>query len=117
MAPHELEALRARLADDVVFHSPVADYRGRDVVGHLLTLIEGVLGEVRTTEVLRDGPRVVRLFAASVEGRPADGVLSERLRPDGLVAEAALFLRPLRALQAAVEQMGRALAAGPPRSG
>src|ERR671910_2149444 len=38
-----------RLADDVVFHSPVADYVGRDDVLHLLLTIASVLEDVRVT--------------------------------------------------------------------
>ena len=34
----DADALRALLAEDVVFHSPVQTYRGRDQAIHLLVL-------------------------------------------------------------------------------
>jgi SnoaL-like domain len=102
----DADALRALLAEDVVFHSPVQTYRGRDQAIHLLVLIGGVLeGTDVTREV--DG---VTFFTAYVGEHPVDGVLVERADEYGRIAEITVMLRPLAALQAAVARMARALA-------
>src|SRR5918999_5317010 len=100
------DTLRALLAEDVVFHSPVQTYRGRDQVVHLLVTVGGVIDDVEATREL-DG---VTFFAASVEEHPVDGVLVEDTDAAGHIAEITLMLRPLAQLQAAVARMARALA-------
>ena len=102
------DALNALLADDVVFHSPVQTYRGRDQVVLLLTTIAGVIDDVEATRELEG----VTFFAATVEEHPVDGVLDEHTDPAGHIAEITLMLRPLAQLQAAVARMARALASG-----
>jgi hypothetical protein len=98
------EALTGLLAEDVVFHSPVQTYRGRDQVIHLLMTIGGILEAVEVTRQVE----TVTFFAAQVEEHPMDGMLDEH-GDDGRVKEFTLMLRPLAALQAAVARMARAL--------
>jgi SnoaL-like domain len=100
------DALRALLAEDVVFHSPVQTYRGRRQVVHLLVTAGGVLDDVAVAREV-DG---VTFFTAQVEVHPVDGVLDERVDDDGRITEITLMLRPLAGLQAAVARMTRALA-------
>lgn len=100
------EALEALLVEDVVFHSPVQTYRGRDQVLRLLVTIGGVIDDVQATREL-DG---VTFFTARVEEHPVDGVLDEHAGDDGRITELMLMLRPLAQLQAAVARMARALA-------
>jgi len=100
------DALRALLADEVVFHSPVQTYRGKDQVVHLLVTIGGVLDAIGVTRELNG----VTFFTAEVEEHPMDGVLDEHTDDDGRIAEITLMLRPLAQLQAAVARMARALA-------
>jgi hypothetical protein len=106
IAAGDRDGLSSLLADDVVFHSPVQTYRGRDQTVHLLAIVGTVIDEVEATREL-DG---VTFFAASVEEHPVDGVLVEREDAAGHVAEVTLMLRPLAQLQAAVARMTRALA-------
>ena len=106
IANGDREALEALVAEDVVFHSPVQTYRGREQVVHLLVTIGGVIDDVEATRHL-DG---VTFFTAHVEEHPVDGVLDEHARDDGRVTELTLMLRPLAQLQAAVARMARALA-------
>jgi hypothetical protein len=114
----DTRALEALVAPDVAFHSPVASYRGRDVVVHLLQTIGGILDEVRPVHRLDASDERVTFLAARVGDDEADGVLSEVLDADGRVGELRLLLRPLPVLLAAVERMGAALAAAPmPRGG
>lgn len=106
IAGQDREKLEALLADDVVFHSPVQTYRGRDQAVHLLVTVGGVVDDVEATREV-DG---VTFFAANVEEHPVDGLLDERRDAAGHIAEITLMLRPLAQLQAAVARMARALA-------
>jgi ketosteroid isomerase-like protein len=106
IAAGDRDTLDALLADDVVFHSPVQTYRGREQVLHLLVTIGGVIDDVEATREI-DG---VTFFAAHVEEHPVDGVLVEARDAAEHVSEITLMLRPLAQLQAAVARMARALA-------
>jgi len=106
IASGDREALEALVAEDVVFHSPVQTYRGREQVLLLLVTIGGIIDDVQATREL-DG---VTFFTARVEEHPVDGVLDEHADDQGKVTELTLMLRPLAALQAAVARMARALA-------
>jgi SnoaL-like domain len=106
IAAADREAVGSLVADDVVFHSPVQTYRGRDQVIRLLVTVGGVVDDVQVTRQVED----VTFFAAKVEEHPVDGVLVERIEEDGRVAEITLMMRPLAQLQAAVARMARALA-------
>jgi hypothetical protein len=105
IAGRDRDRLNALLADDVVFHSPVQTYRGREQVVHLLLTIGGVLDGIEEVR----GVGTVTFFAAVVEEHPLDGMLDEHAK-DGRLTEITLMLRPLAALQAAVARMARALA-------
>jgi hypothetical protein len=108
IAERDRDALTGLLAEDVVFHSPVQTYRGRDQVIHLLVTIGGILESIEVTREA-DG---ATFFATQVEEHPMDGVLDVRKDTEGRLAEITLMLRPLAALQAAVARMARALAHG-----
>jgi hypothetical protein len=99
------EALVELLVDDVVFHSPVQTYRGREQILRLLLATGSIIENVEVTRRL-DG---VTFFAATVEEHPVDGVLVEREVEEGRIAEITLMLRPLAQLQAAVARMARVL--------
>lgn len=106
IAGRDQDGLRAMLAEDVTFHSPVQTYRGRQQALRLLVTIGGVVDDVEVTRELED----VTFFTAKVEEHPVDGVLVQREGDDGQIAEITLMLRPLAQLQAAVARMARALA-------
>jgi ketosteroid isomerase-like protein len=106
IANRDRDALVELLADDVVFHSPVQTYRGRDQVVHLLATVGTVIDDIKATRTL-DG---VTFFVARVEEHPVDGVLDERAGADGRITEIMLMMRPLAALQAAVARITRTLA-------
>jgi hypothetical protein len=100
------DALGELLVDDVVFHSPVQTYRGRDQVIRLLLAIGGVIENVAVTRQLED----VTFFSATVEEHPVDGVIVAREVEEDRVGEITVMLRPLAQLQAAVARMARVLA-------
>jgi hypothetical protein len=105
IAASDRDTLGSMLAEDVVFHSPVQTYRGRDQVLRLLVTIGGVIEDVEVTRQLED----VTFFAAKVEEHPVDGVIVAQAAEDGRTTEITLMLRPLAQLQAAVARMARAL--------
>lgn len=107
-----LASLPDRLADDVVFHSPVATYRGREDVAHLLGTIGRVVDDVTPVREVEDGDLHVTFFTARVGEAAADGVLAVTA-DDDTITELRLLLRPLDALLAAVKRMGEELAASP----
>ena len=106
IANRDRDALVELLAEDVVFHSPVQTYRGRNQVVHLLVTAGGVLDRVDVTREVNG----VTFLVAQVEEHPVDGVLDQRVDDDGRITEITLMLRPLAQLQAAVARMARALA-------
>jgi hypothetical protein len=105
IARQDRDALIELLADDVVFHSPVQTYRGRDRAVHLLLIMGGILQRVEVSRQVNG----VTFFVGEVEEHPIDGVLDVRSDGAGRVHEITLMLRPLAALQAGVARMARAL--------
>jgi ketosteroid isomerase-like protein len=103
------DAIAALMADDVEFHSPVADYRGREQVVHLLATIAGVIDDIRTRRELGEGLETVTFVEGEVAGRAVDGVLDEIRAEDGRIVELTLMLRPLDALMEGVKRMAAAL--------
>lgn len=105
IAAGDREALAELLAEDVVFHSPVQTYRGRDQVVLLLATIGTVVDDIEATREING----VTFFSAEVGEHPLDGMLDER-RDDVHITEITLMLRPLASLQAAVARLTRVLA-------
>jgi hypothetical protein len=110
-------AVAPLLSDDVIFHSPVADYRGRADVAHLLATIASCVTDPRPHEELTGTASTATTFAATVDGRQLDGVLVQRCTVDGLLLEATLLLRPLAVLRISIAGMRAALDAEPLPSG
>ncbi|MFI6088534.1 hypothetical protein [Streptomyces sp. NPDC051218] len=121
LAPGTPDRTRLLLARDVVFHSPVADYSGRDDVAHLLPKIGECLSGV---EPLREFTTAgtgeeegeqhgVTAFTAKVGEENAYGALVQQTNEDGQLTEATLLIRPLKALSDAVARMREALSADP----
>jgi hypothetical protein len=102
-------ALAGLLADDVVFHSPVTDYHGRDEVVHLLANIGTVIDDVRIRRELSRDEETVAFVEGTVGGRPIEGVLDQIHDEAGRIRELTLILRPLDALLEGVKRMGAAL--------
>ena len=107
------------LADDVVFYSPVVfpPQRGKPVTRQYLeaasrTLVGGAGGAFTDTKQVLAGDTAVLEFETSVEGRYVNGVDIIRCDDAGRIIEFRVMLRPLQAIQAVHEQMGRRLAAG-----
>ena len=107
------------LADDVVFYSPVVytPQRGKPVTAGYLeaasrALVGGAGGEFRYTKQVLSGDTAVLEFETSLGGTYVNGVDIIRCDDAGRIVEFRVLLRPLQAIQAVHEQMGRLLAAG-----
>ena len=107
------------LADDVVFYSPVVytPQRGKPVTTQYLeaasrTLVGVVGGAFRYTKQVLSGDTAVLEFETSVEDKYVNGVDIIRCDEAGRIVEFRVMMRPLQAIQAVHEQMGRRLAAG-----
>jgi hypothetical protein len=104
----DIEAVRALLAPDVVFNSPVAfhSYTGRDTVTELLANVMEVFTDfVYVDELAGDGTHAL-VFSAGVSGRAVLGLDHLRFDSDGLVSEFTVMVRPLSGLIALAEAMG-----------
>jgi SnoaL-like domain len=106
---HDLDALTATLAPDVVLHSPVTfhPYAGRETVGTLLGLIAGTFEDLRYTDEFQSPDGVQALvFRTRVGDRELEGLDLLRLGADGLIADLTVMLRPLSGLVALAQAIG-----------
>ena len=107
------------LADDVVFYSPVVftPQRGKEVTTQYLAAASHALaggdgGTFRYTKEVLAGDTAVLEFETSVEGKYVNGVDIITSDDSGRIVEFRVMIRPLQAIQAVHEQMGRQLAGG-----
>jgi ketosteroid isomerase-like protein len=122
MSPHafrlavesrDLDAMRELLADDVVFHSPVAHkpFEGREVVAQVLAFAAATFEDFRYADEVADGDRVALIFRARVGDRELQGLDFLRTNADGLIEELTVMVRPMSGLVALGEAMAAKLAA------
>lgn len=106
---HDHDAIKAMLAPDVVFSSPVAfaPYEGRELVAAILRAVVRVFGEMEyVREIIDAGGRDAALvFETTVGERSLQGCDFLRFDDDGLIAEFTVMVRPLSAAQALAEAM------------
>ena len=116
------DAVRATLAEDVRFLSPVVfrPYEGRDVVGTILA--EGamkVFEDFEYVHMLEQGDVATLIFRASVGGRELDGLDLLCFDEAGLIREFKVMVRPMSGLHALADAMGKrfeALGLVPPKA-
>lgn len=105
----DFDALRALLAEDVVFRSPVAfsPYEGRDLVAAILVAVAGVFEDFRYESEIGadDANEHVLVFRAEVNAREVHGADFLKTNPDGSVAELTVMVRPLSAANALAQRM------------
>jgi hypothetical protein len=117
--PGGLEEL---LSDEVVFHSPVVftPQRGKEItIGYLEAAAASLAGDAagdpaqafRYTKQVLAGDTAVLEFETSVHGKYVNGVDIISCDAAGRIVEFRVMLRPLQAIQAVHEEMGRRLAA------
>ncbi|MGW7073146.1 hypothetical protein ACWGII_13210 [Streptomyces sp. NPDC054855] len=115
LAPGTPDKAGLPLAPDVVFHSPVADYSGRDDVAHLFPKLGQCLSGIDPVqEFTEDGGRhSVTTFHGSVRDETVYGAFVQEVDEQGRLTEATLLIRPLSTLRIAVSLMREALEADP----
>ena len=110
------------LHDDVVFYSPIVytPQRGKEITARYLaaasvTLSGGAAGDpaqaFRYTKQVLAGSTAVLEFETSLDGTYVNGVDIITCDDAGRIVEFRVMLRPLQAIQAVHEEMGRRLAA------
>ncbi|MFI8490306.1 nuclear transport factor 2 family protein [Streptomyces rubrogriseus] len=101
---HDMDAVEALLAEDVVFSSPVVfkPYRGKAITAAILRAVERVFEDFRYERVIgeADGRDHALLFAARVGDREISGCDFLHLDAAGRIAELTVMVRPLSGAQA-----------------
>lgn len=105
------DALGAVLADAVVFNSPVATYEGRETVLHVLGTVAEMVDGLEVDRELSERDETVSFVSGRIGEREVDGLIDWAVDGAGRVVRITLMLRPLEALLAGVEEMGRRLSA------
>ncbi|MGV9713130.1 nuclear transport factor 2 family protein [Gordonia sp. NPDC003424] len=109
---HDLDAVDALLADDVIFRSPVAfkPYEGKAITSAILrNVVEVFEGFHYIREIGGSGDaNQVLVFEATVDGLAVTGADFLLFDDEGKVAELMVMVRPLRAAEALAKEMGGA---------
>ena len=109
------EALKALLAEDAVFHSPVvhSPQAGRDKVFAYLHAASHVLGgdNFRYLREIIDGDQAMLEFQSELDGIQINGVDIIRWNEDGKISDFKVMVRPLKAINKVWEKMAAMLAA------
>ncbi|MEV5548390.1 nuclear transport factor 2 family protein [Streptomyces sp. NPDC052309] len=107
---HDLDAVEALLAEDVVFTSPVVfkPYRGKAVTAAILRGVARVFEDFRYVREIGDpdGRDHALVFAARVGDREITGCDFLHLDEDGRIDELTVMVRPLSGAQALAAAMG-----------
>jgi hypothetical protein len=111
----DLNAAVALLAEDVVFHSPIAftPYRGRETVGMVLRAVIQVFEDFRyVREIGAEGAADHALvFRTRIGEKEIEGCDFLHLDESGAIAELTVMVRPLNGALALAEAMKAKLAA------
>ena len=101
----DIDAAIALLAEDVVFHSPIAfsPYRGREAVAGILRAVFQVFEDFRYVREI--GPGEALVFRARVGERQVEGCDFLSLNEDGSIRELTVMVRPLNGAVALAEAM------------
>jgi hypothetical protein len=104
----DIEAIAAKLADDVVFNSPVVarPYTGRAAVTKLFTVLAELFEDFHYTDELRDGEHQVLVFQARLGTTAVQGVDLLTLRQDHVITELTVMVRPLPAAMTLARLVG-----------
>jgi ketosteroid isomerase-like protein len=105
----DFDALPALFADDVVFRSPIAHqpYRGREKLAVILRAVSHVFEALTYEREIGGvgGADHALVFNAKVGDLDINGCDFLHTRPDGLIDEFTVMLRPLKATNAFADKM------------
>jgi hypothetical protein len=113
----DLGLMRATLAEDVTFHSPVVfkAYEGLEMTMVILSNVVEIFKDFRYLDEARGDGTVVLRFAARVDDKyEIEGVDYITLDAEGRITDLTVFMRPQKAVVAFNELMGARLGAAPP---
>ena len=107
--------LKAMLADDAVFHSPVVHtpQQGAAKVFAYLDAASHVLGGQDSFTYVRelvDGNELMMEFTATIDGIHINGIDLVSFDDDGLIKDFKVMVRPMKAMNMLWEKMGMQLA-------
>lgn len=107
---HDLAAVEAMLAEDVVFTSPVAfkPYPGRPLTAAILRAVTEVFTDFRYVREMAsdDGRDHALVFVAKVGDREINGCDFLHMNEAGEIDDLMVMVRPLSAAQALAAEMG-----------
>lgn len=109
----DIDAAVGLLADDVVFHSPVAfrPYHGRPVVETILRTVITVFEDLRYVREIGSGADHALVFTARIGERDLTGCDFIHVDAAGKIDDFMVMIRPLSAAQALADAMAAKLAA------
>lgn len=104
----DVDAIRALLADDVTFRSPVAHkpYEGKAITAAILANVIEVFEDFHYVRELADEAGHALVFEAKVDGLQITGCDFLVLDDDGLITDFMVMVRPLKAAHALADAMG-----------
>ncbi|WP_460466559.1 nuclear transport factor 2 family protein [Calidifontibacter terrae] len=104
----DMDAVETMLADDVVFHSPVAfqPAAGKAVTAAILRSVVEVLEDFHYVREMQDGPHHAYVFEATVDGLQLTGCDFLVFDDGGKIVDFMVMARPLKATQALAARMG-----------
>ncbi len=105
----DIDAARALLAEDIVFHSPATfhPFIGKETVGRLLEIVSETFEDFRYTDELQaPGGLHALIFRAAIGGREIEGLDLLRLDDEGLIEDFTVMLRPISGLVPFAQAMG-----------
>ncbi|MFI7701424.1 nuclear transport factor 2 family protein [Nonomuraea sp. NPDC049480] len=117
---HDLDALMATLADDVIFRSPLsarASFRGKEQVRELWSAVFDVLSGMRYQSDVGDERTRMLTATARLGRQELHEAAMLAVDDDGLVKEITMWIRPLPALTALMAALGPGLARATGRPG
>ena len=107
---HDLAAIEALLAENVVFTSPVAyqPYPGRALTAAIIRGVSRVFEDFHYVREIAnaDGCDLALEFKAKVNGKQVHGCDFLHLDDDGLIDDLTVMVRPLSGANALAEAMG-----------
>ena len=110
---HDREWLRAHIADDAVFHSPVVHtpQAGHEKVFAYLDAAGHVFADTgfRYVRVIVDGDETVLEFEAEIDGIHVNGIDMIRWTEGDLIADFKVMVRPYKAVTMLWEKMAAQL--------
>lgn len=114
LAAADTTAVAEMMADDVTLRVAVHDgpFEGRPAAAQIPgAVLDGAWRDIRVTEAIDGRDAAVLMFMARVGAYPgwAEGLMVVRSGRDGHISDLTVFLRPLAALQALAEEVGRRL--------